>query len=570
MKIALCQINTITGNISCNLQCITREIVNASAQGAELAIFPEMAITGYPPKDLLEYQGFIEEAASALSEIQSTCAKHNVDCIVGTVHSNIFGGKKELVNAAAFVPAKGDIQYTFKKLLPTYDVFDEHRYFQPCPVLMKPPIVAYPDSDIRIGISICEDIWNDNEFWKDERLYEINPIESLIEAGANLIVNVSASPYVSGKPVRRFEMLRHTAKRWNAPVLIVNQVGGCDQVIFDGGSLVVLPDGNVPCCAGWFKSSTEIWDTASNQTAPGFQTSLDRVQDAISSLHDALALGLCDYLGKTHFDQVLVGNSGGIDSAVVLALCTSALGPEKVISVSMPGPYTSNETKNDSALLASNLRIRHVEVPILEPFHAFHNLLHSPGSSATRDLLGSESAVSAIADENIQARLRGNILMWFSNAIVSPRTLVVSTGNKSEIAVGYCTLYGDMAGGLALISDVPKMMVYRLAHFLNSRMNSPIPQSILDREPSAELAPGQKDSDSLPPYPVLDEIIRLYVEEKQSPGEIVSCGVAAENVVQRVIRMIDNNEYKRAQAAPGLKVTSKAFGYGRRMPIARG
>jgi NAD+ synthase (glutamine-hydrolysing) len=571
MKIALCQLNTVTGNIAHNARRIREELRSAAGSGARIAIFPELTITGYPPKDLLEYDFFVDEAGAALTAIQAECDALGVDCICGTVHTNLFGGKKELLNTAAFIRAGKGIQFTFKKLLPTYDVFDEHRYFQPCPSDRLSPVVEFPEEGIRVGVSICEDIWNDNQFWKEERLYEFDPIESLVNSGANLIVNISASPFVAGKPPRRLQMLRHAARRWNVPVLLVNQVGGCDQVVFDGGSAAILPDGTIAAAAGWLRENTVVWDTARTEPDPDSRDFEKQVSDEVRSIHDALLLGLRDYLAKTGFGQVVVGNSGGIDSATVLTLAVEALGSGQVISVSMPGPFTSEETRRDSAALAGNLGVRHLEIPILGPLDSFKPLLSGADSELLAKLFdGKPQSISRLADENLQARLRGNILMWISNAIPSPRTLVLSTGNKSELAAGYCTLYGDMAGGLSLISDVPKMIVYRLARYLNARLGNPIPQSIIDREPTAELAPNQKDTDSLPPYPVLDELIRLYVEEFLGPEEIIARGIAPAETVLRVIRMIDNSEYKRAQAAPGLKVTSKAFGFGRRIPIARG
>ncbi|MGI8908333.1 MAG: NAD+ synthase [Candidatus Sumerlaeaceae bacterium] len=573
MKIALCQLNTITGNIAYNTRRIVEELTAAAANGAQLAIFPELAIPGYPPKDLLEYKGFIHEADAALDQVRGACTHHGIDTMVGTVHRNVFGGKKPLLNSAALITSKGDVRFTFKKLLPTYDVFDEDRYFRPCPPDVIPPIAEYVlhRKTTRIGASVCEDIWNDNEFWKDERLYDTDPIQALSRLEVDMIVNISASPFVSGKPLRRVEMLRHTAKRWGRPVILVNQVGGCDQVIFDGGSCVVLPDGSVPCAAGWFEEKTVIWDTANSATHIDFEQSAMDMTDEAAGIARALQLGLRDYLSKTGFTQVVVGSSGGIDSAVVLALAVDALGAENVISVSMPGPYTSADTRSDSATLAKGLGIRHVEVPIQAPFEAFTKELGAEGSAVIQGIFeGDDKMVCPIANENLQSRIRGTVLMWISNAIVAPRTLVLSTGNKSEMAAGYCTLYGDMAGGLALISDVPKMMVYKLARHMNVRMGGPIPQSIIDREPTAELAPNQKDSDSLPAYPVLDAIVRLFVEERQTADEIVTSGAAPEAIVRRVVRMIELAEYKRAQAAPGLKVTSKAFGFGRRMPIARG
>ena len=580
MRIALCQIDTVTGNITFNTNLILRELRAAAARGARLAVFPEMSVTGYPPKDLLEYGFFVRDADRALGQLREACATLGIDCVVGTAVPNTFGGKKALLNSAAHISASGVVTHTFKRLLPTYDVFDEQRYFQPCPADLASPIFTYPGAapgggDLRVGLSVCEDIWNDNQFWKSERLYEVDPVEGLIAAGANLLVNISASPFVIGKPVRRLEMLRHTARRWNVPVVLVNQVGGCDQVIFDGGSGVVLPDGRVTATAGWFRDVTVDWDT-NTLTQPECVAAMERsLGDDIGQIAAALGLGLNDYLQKTGFGQVVVGNSGGIDSAVTIALACDAIGAGNVISVSMPGPFTSAETRADATTLARNLGTRHFEIPIAGPFGAMASLLTGATGAGAAPLLeglfgGDPSTVSRLANENLQARLRGNILMWITNAIREPRTMLLNTGNKSEVAAGYCTLYGDMCGGLAVISDVPKMMVYRLARLLNERMRGAIPQSVIDREPTAELAPNQKDSDSLPPYPVLDEIVRRYVEEQEGADEIIAAGVADAATVRRAVRLIDTAEYKRAQAAPGLKVTSKAFGVGRRMPIARG
>jgi NAD+ synthetase len=573
MKIALCQLNTITGNVPYNTRRIIEELAGAADQGARLAIFPELAIPGYPPKDLLEYKGFIHEVDLALEEIRHACTRHGIDAMVGTVHRNVFGGKKPLLNSSAHISSKGDVRFTFKKLLPTYDVFDEDRYFRYCPADVIPPMADYTtgEKQLRVGTSVCEDIWNDNEFWKDELLYDTDPIQALARVGVDIIVNISASPFVAGKPQRRVEMLRHTARRWGRSIILVNQVGGCDQVIFDGGSCVVLPDGSVPCAAGWLEEKTVIWDTATVEEQPGFAEMVTDISDEPGSIMRALELGLRDYLRKTGFSQVVVGSSGGIDSAVVLAIASHALGPDNVISVSMPGPYTSEDTRTDSTRLAEALKIRHIEVPIAGMFDSFRIQLDQPGSPVVAGIFGGkQEGISPIANENLQSRIRGTVLMWISNSISSPRTLLLSTGNKSEMAAGYCTLYGDMAGGLALISDVPKMMVYRIARYMNEKLGSTIPQSIIDREPTAELAPNQKDSDSLPPYPILDEVIRRFVEERQTADEIVASGAAPEPIVRRVVRMIELAEYKRAQAAPGLKVTSKAFGFGRRMPIARG
>jgi NAD+ synthetase len=573
MRIALCQIDTITGNIAANTRLIINELTAAARRGTPLAVFPEMTLTGYPPRDLLEYESFIARATEALEEVRSTCAELGVGAILGTLAPNTFGGKQPLLNAAAHIAPDGTLQFITKKLLPNYDVFDEHRYFRAAPPEAVSPLVVIPGAgpdgtDLRLGISVCEDIWNDNQFWKNDRLYEFDPIEALVQQGANVIINISASPFVIGKPARRLEMLRHTARRWNMPVLLVNQVGGCDQVVFDGGSCVVLPNGQMTAVAGWFRDVTVDWDTAESVQPVCAAAMVQGLEDDTAQVLAAIELGL----RKTGFTQVLVGNSGGIDSAVVTALAVDALGAENVISVSMPGPFTSHETHADATALAANLGVRHFDIPIVEPFDAFKKVL---GGNAAAPLIselfhGDPTGVSHLANENLQARLRGNILMWISNAIRNPLTMVLSTGNKSEVAVGYCTLYGDMCGGLSVISDVPKMMVYQLAALLNERLNNAIPQSVLDRAPSAELAPDQKDSDSLPPYPILDEIVRRYVEEREGAETIIAASVADRATVERTLRMIDRAEYKRAQAAPGIKVTSKAFGVGRRMPIARG
>lgn len=575
MKIALCQVSTVAGNIAYNQQRIIEELEKAAASGARLAVFTELTITGYPPRDLLEYPEFLREADSALEDIGDACRRINIHALIGTVVANIFSGKKALCNAAVHLAPNETIPVIiYKKLLPTYDVFDEHRYFDEAPADFVSPLVtieAPGETPLVLGVCVCEDIWNDNEFWKDDRLYPVDPLDSLVHSGAQAIVNISASPFVQTKPQRRLEMLRHIARRRRMPVILVNQVGGNDQVVFDGGSCVVLPDSSVPAAAGWFVENQVIWDTAVTRTVAGFEQMLKPVESNTSSIIQALRLGLRDYMARTGFTQVLVGNSGGIDSAVVLALATHALGAENVISVTMPSQFTSTGTFDDSGDLAKNLGVLHLEIPIVDVHQQFTHLLSNPQSPVVEKLFGGDpSAMNSIAEENVQARIRANILMYISNAVTSPRTLLLTTGNKSELAVGYCTLYGDMSGGLALISDVPKMRVYKLARELNEMLGPVIPQSIIDREPTAELAPGQRDQDSLPPYPVLDEIIRMFVEEHRSAEDIVAAAIADDATVRRIIRLIEIAEYKRAQAAPGIKVTSKAFGIGRRIPIARG
>lgn len=571
MKIALCQFNAVPGNIAHNTERILRFISEAKSSGSDLIIFPELAIVGYPPKDLLEYPGFVQEAERALERVTAHCVEEKISAIVGVTHDNIFPGKKPLLNGAAYIHPDGTIDYTFKKLLPTYDVFDEERYFAPAPADIQSPVVTCPDGT-RLAVVVCEDIWNDSEFWADDRLYPIDPVQQVVEHGADIIINISSSPFTMRKPETRLAMLKHIAARHHRPVIMVNQVGGCDSVVFDGGSVVIMPDGIVPAACGWFEESLAYWDTSVEATENA-EKSLqpDTIYHAEeASLLAALSLGLRDYMKKTGFRQVIVGNSGGIDSAVVLALATYALGEKNVISVTMPSRYSSDETQDDADILAQNLGIRHMRVPIEGVHSAISNALRGENSQVPDVLFGGDaSRMHHLAEENVQARIRGNFLMYISNAISDAPTLLLSTGNKSELAVGYCTLYGDMCGGLALISDLPKMLVYRLARYLNMIMESPIPVSIIEREPSAELAPNQKDSDSLPPYPVLDEIVMRHVELRHGVAEIVEAGIADEAVVNRVIRMIHNAEYKRAQAAPGIKISSKAFGVGRRMPIAR-
>lgn len=564
----------VAGNIDYNLKRITDEMAGAAEAGAHLIVFPELAIVGYPPKDLLEYPEFLATADKALVRIKALCEELGLAVIVGSVAANIFGGKKALCNAAIYLApeAPGPV-IVYKRLLPTYDVFDEQRYFQEAPPDHPSPLIQMRvpgEPPLMLGVSVCEDIWNDEEFWQSERRYAVDPQEMLVEAGAEVLINISSSPFTQGKPLRRLDMMRHIARRRQVPVVMVNQVGGNDQIVYDGGTCAVLPEGTISAAAGWFQEKTVIWDTAIGRSVVNLADLLEPVENNIRSILAALEMGLHDYMARTGFSQALVGNSGGIDSAVVLALAVKTLGPDRVISVTMPSQYTSSDTFDDAGLLAKNLGIRHIKVPIVDIHGDFRELLAGPESPVVETLFdGDASQMNAIAEENVQARIRANILMYISNAITTPRTLLLTTGNKSELAVGYCTLYGDMSGGLAILSDVPKMTVYKLARELNTVMGDVIPLSIIEREPSAELAPGQKDQDSLPPYPVLDEIIRLFVEEHKGSTDIVASGVADEAVVNRVVRLIENAEYKRAQAAPGIKITSKAFGSGRRVPIAR-
>jgi NAD+ synthetase len=574
--IALCQINTVTGHMRLNSEAILRALDQAQSQGAELAVFPEMALTGYPPRDLLDFPDFLREVNQWGDRLELEAKQRGILALIGQPLINPFEGKKPLINAAVLYGTGQDQRpYVAKKLLPTYDVFDEHRYFEPAPEDSKLGLLEIPSRSgqrIKLGVTICEDFWNDREFWRSERLYPVDPVEQLIQWGADILINLSASPFVINKPEVRLNMIRHTACRWGRPVVMVNQIGGNDQVVFDGGSVAVTSSGLPVTKICWFQESVTVADFGNEGSSDrdlGGETA--SAPGVIESVESALRLGLRDYLTKTGFQRVLIGNSGGIDSAVVLSLCALELGPDQVLSLSMPGPYTSEETRADSRNLAHNWGIRHLEIPVTPGFETMKSVFQAMGDEGPGQLFADlNRAPSKLADENLQSRLRGLSLMWLSNALTDQPTLVVTTGNKSELATGYCTLYGDMCGGLALISDLPKMMVYALARHINEKSGTKIPVTIIDREPSAELAPGQKDSDSLPPYPVLDEIVRLHVEEHQGSLEIVGKGVAEETVVRRVLRLIAINEYKRQQAAPGIKVTSKAFGMGRRIPIARG
>jgi NAD+ synthase (glutamine-hydrolysing) len=439
----------------------------------------------------------------------------------------------------------------FKSLLPTYDVFDESRYFEPGPDTELTFIENQP-----VGVSICEDLWNDEKFL-ERPLYHFNPIGALAEAGARTLLNISASPFVLGKNEYRHKLFSFQAKRWHMPVVYVNQVGGNDDLVFDGNSVVFDAQGNRIAQARDFAEDLLIVDLP-NEGEP--QISITPRQ-GISSIHAALLLGLRDYVDKCKFKSVLLGLSGGIDSAVVGALAAEALGAQNVIGIALPSRYSSDHSISDAAKLAQNLGIHFQTVPIEAAHRAMEETLAPLFTGTTPGL----------AEENVQARLRGNILMALSNKFGH---LLLTTGNKSEVATGYCTLYGDMCGGLALISDVPKMMVYELARFMNAEASRqgripPIPEGSITKPPSAELRPNQKDQDSLPPYEILDDIIERYVEEEKSVPEIIAEGFDAV-IVQRVARLVDLSEYKRKQMPPGIKVTSRAFGFGRRMPIAQG
>jgi NAD+ synthetase len=560
MKIALAQINPIVGDIAGNTAKHLEYIDRAAREGARLVVFPEMSIIGYPPKDLLLKADVIEQCERALAEIAAHC--RGVATIVGLpMHSTQEVGQP-LHNAAAVCCNGETIDRRFKSLLPSYDVFDENRYFEPG----KQVDLSRVDG-VNVGISICEDLWSGAELF-GRPIYQDNPIEALAAEGAAVFVNCSASPYIAGKHARRRALLGEIAPRHGLPIVFINQVGGNDELIFDGNSCVFDGQGRMLGHAKGFAEDLLVVDLpigggsgGSGKAAPA---RIETPLEGSAAVWSALVLGIGDYARKCGFERVVLGLSGGIDSAVTACLVVAAIGAEHVTGITMPSRYSSSGSKSDAQVLAENLGITFHTIPIEGPHDAMERTL-APYFEGTDP---------GAAEENIQARLRGIILMAFSNKFGS---LLVTTGNKSEMAVGYCTLYGDMAGGLAALSDVPKTMVYQLARYINSDdcaipgvgCADPIPENTISKAPSAELRPDQKDSDTLPEYEVLDQIVDRYVERDQSPKRIVAeTGFDAE-LVRRYVRLIDRNEYKRKQTPPGLKITGKAFGFGRRMPIAQ-
>ncbi len=541
MKIALVQINPTVGDFQRNTEKICSFIDRAKNQGADLVIFPELAVTGYPPKDFLDIPAFVDENLKFLGKI-ARCVS-GISAIVGFVDRNKRPQGKLVHNAAAFIQDRKIVSVHHKSLLPTYDVFDECRYFEPAHTISPVKFMDYT-----LGISICEDIWNDEEFWM-RPLYEVDPIENLISNGANLIINISSSPFAVGKHDKiRLRMLTHDAVKYKVPFIYVNQVGGNDDLVFDGNSTVINAQGVLIAQAAAFEEDLMIVDLEN----PAVHVS-PRSCDPVETIHKALLVGLQDYVKKCGFKKVVIGLSGGIDSAVTAALAVQALGSDNVVGVLMPSQFSSQGSIDDAVKLARNLGIAHKIIPIEDVFGTYQNTLKAEFKGLPFDS----------TEENLQARIRGNILMALSNKY---GYLVLTTGNKSELAVGYCTLYGDMSGGLALISDVPKTMVYELARHIN-REKEIIPQNSIDKPPSAELKPNQFDQDTLPPYDILDGILKAYVEDAKGVDEIIRMGYD-EKIVREIIRKVNRNEYKRQQAAPGIKVTSKAFGSGRRMPIA--
>ncbi len=596
MRIALAQINPTVGDVVSNARLIAGRIDAARREGADLVILPELAVIGYPPKDLLLKEAVVGQCAEAVERLAGLCV--GIGAIIGYPCPSDNGRcGRSLFNAAAFCIDGRIVHRYVKSLLPTYDVFDETRYFEPAPLPGDPALAQDPHTltpadvtdlarfrGVKVGVSICEDLWNDRDIFA-KRLYHDDPISRLASLGAQLFVNCSASPFSHGKHDFRLKLFASAARRYGLPLAYCNQVGGNDELVFDGCSCVMDAQGRLVAQARAFAEDLLVVDlplepqwggnapaaaaaghgggTVAAPAAPVGR--IERVPQGLAAVYEALVLGLGDYCVKCGFNAAVVGLSGGIDSALAAALCVAALGNDNVQGVTMPSRYSSPGSVEDARALARNLGIRFDEVPI-EPAHAALEKMLQPLFA------GREADVT---EENLQARIRGTILMAISN---KDGSLLVTTGNKSELAVGYCTLYGDMAGGLALLSDVPKTMVWRLARWINEDPDSPlrqtyggpvIPQHSIDKPPSAELRPDQTDQDSLPPYDLLDQIIERYVEQEQSAATIIEQTGIEAAVVRRVLRLIDVSEYKRKQAPPGIRISGRAFGFGRRMPIAQ-
>jgi NAD+ synthase (glutamine-hydrolysing) len=539
MKIAMAQINTTVGDINGNRDRVFQAMEQARALGAHIAVFPELCLTGYPPRDLLGLHGFVESNYKALQEIAAR--SDSISVVIGFVDRNARKEGRDFYNSAAFI-AEGKVQAVIHKtLLPTYDVFDEDRYFESSEGVQ---LVRFGGRTL--GISICEDAWNSEDFWPNP-LYHIDPIRDQVEKGADLLINISASPYEMDKPGFRLQMLLDHVRKHHVPLVYVNLVGGNDDLLFDGNSLALGRNGNVMAQGRSFSEDLLIVDPDSKEGGKYHEG------EPVENLFQALVMGTRDYAHKCGFKSAALGLSGGIDSSVVACIAVKALGAENVLGVSMSSEHSARESYEDARTLAQNLGMRFDSIPIQPIYRLFQDSLARIFAGLLQD----------VTEENLQARIRGTILMALSNKFGH---LVLGTGNKSELGAGYCTLYGDMVGGLAVISDVPKTMVYRLAAHIN-RQNEIIPLNTIQRAPSAELRPNQKDQDTLPEYDILDGILRSRVEKQMSIDEIVAQGYERQTV-DTVVRMIHANEYKRRQAAIGLKVTTRAFGTGRRMPIA--
>ena len=555
MKIAIAQLNPTIGDLTGNAQQILNAAQQATQAGAKLMLTPELSLCGYPPRDLILNPSFVDSMASKLASLAQQLPRE-LAVLVGTVDINSQAeqtGGKTLFNSIALLIG-GEIKQIFhKRLLPTYDVFDEHRYFEPGKESNYFTLdIPQP---LKIGVTICEDLWNDEDFW-GKRTYYVNPIADLAALNVDLIVNLSGSPYTVGKQKLREKMLSHSAQNYQKPIIYNNQVGGNDDLLFDGSSFAVNSQGEIVCRGTGFATDLVICEYNQEQQDlvinPDSIASLSNSED--EEIWQALVLGVRDYATKCGFSRVVLGLSGGIDSALVAAIGASALGAENVLGVLMPSPYSSEHSISDALALVNNLGINSQKLAIGDTMEAYDKLLETM-------FAGTEFGV---AEENIQSRIRGNLLMAIANKF---GYLLLSTGNKSEMSVGYCTLYGDMNGGLAVIADAPKTRVFSLCRWLN-RDGEVIPENIITKPPSAELKPGQVDQDSLPPYEILDDILQRLVSQHQSATQIIEAGYDAQ-VVQKVVKLVNRAEFKRRQAPPGLKITDRAFGTGWRMPIAK-
>jgi NAD+ synthase (glutamine-hydrolysing) len=544
MKIAIAQINPIVGDFDYNFERIKNFSHQAIQLQCDLVVFSELVITGYPPQDLLERKDFVDASLSCLDRLVRSI--HGIGVICGFVDRNPAEKGKPLFNSAILFEDGNILHKVHKQLLPTYDIFDEMRYFEP-----GNQSAPYPYKGHRVGLTVCEDAWNDVDIFQ-RRIYDTDPVAQFIQAGADLVINISASPYYLGHKEFRWNMFEFMARKYNVPVMFANQVGGNDSILFDGSSTAYDKNGKTVARAADFEEDLVVFDSNTLKPQP-IHIHETSTSDA-EAIFKGLVMGTRDYVTKCGFSKVVLGLSGGIDSALTACIAVSALGRENVSAVFMPSQYTSRENFEDTEKLSENLGIVQTRIPINSLFKEFLKSLSPVFQDTGPD----------ITEQNIQARIRGNILMALSN---KHGALVLSTGNKSELAVGYCTLYGDMTGGLAVISDIPKTIVYDLARFIN-RDNALIPPRIISKAPSAELKPDQTDQDDLPPYEMLDAILKGYIEDFKGADELVQTGFD-KIIVEDIIYRVDRNEYKRHQAAPGLKVTSKAFGYGRRFPLVQ-
>jgi len=545
VKIALAQINPTVGDFTGNLEKIVAVSRRAAAMGARLTVFSELALCGYPPADFLEKPSFLVRCRAAVDELASATRELPTAILVGVALPAERESGKPAVNAAVLLDGGRLLLEQHKRLLPFYDVFDEQRYFAPS----RPQQVVELDG-LRLAITICEDAWNDKNFWP-RRLYTVDPVEELMRQQPAVLINLSSSPFWHGKRALRRQMLSAIARRDGVPVLFTNQVGGNDSLIFDGSSMAINARGELIAQAASFEEDLVLVDPfQSDRAAPV----VPAPEDDTEAAYRALVLGTRDYVRKCGFKKALVALSGGIDSALVAAIATEALGAENVLGIGMPSPYSSAGSIDDSRELAANLGISFEVIPISGLFAEFTRVLEPLFAGTSPDT----------TEENIQSRIRGCLLMALSNKFSA---LVLTTGNKSEMAVGYCTLYGDMVGALAVIGDLVKTRVYAACRWIN-RGREVIPHSILEKPPSAELRPDQKDTDSLPPYEVLDPILEAYVERYETPEQIAGANNFPLELVQHVVHLVERSEYKRQQAAPVLKVTCKSFGMGRRFPIA--